>query len=49
MQAVWSQLWQFLIALLGIAVMLLALQKEKGKLPVHQQSAFHGQQPGKLQ
>lgn len=49
MQAVWSQLWQGLIALLAATVMLLALQKDKGKLPFHQQSASNGQQPSKLQ
>jgi len=53
MQAVWSQLWQLVIAMLGIAMLMLALQNDRGKLPVHQTSqqkpACNGNHPGKLQ
>lgn len=48
LQAVWTQLWQLSIAALGLAVLHLALQKDRGKIPVHsaQSNASDGQ-PGK--
>lgn len=48
MQPVWTQVWQVLIALLGITMLLLVLQRDRGKLPVHQYPVLEGQQPSKL-
>lgn len=44
-----TQVWQVLIALLATAMLLLLMKRDRSKLPVHQQPAFDGQQPGKLQ
>ena len=51
MQAVWTQLWQIIIVMLGIAMLMLALQQERSKLPVHVQlqSVSTVSHPGKLQ
>ena len=53
LQAVWSQLWQIMIALLGISMILLAFEKDKSKLPRYsqeqQQTASDASHPGKLQ
>lgn len=48
MQPVWTQVWQASIALLGVVMLLLTLQRDKGKLPVHHYPALNGQQPSKL-
>ncbi|KAL3148526.1 hypothetical protein ABBQ38_013964 [Trebouxia sp. C0009 RCD-2024] len=45
----WTQVWQVLIAMLATAMLLLVLQRDRSKLPVYQQPALDGQQPGKLQ
>ena len=51
MQAVWTQLWQMIIVMLGIAMLTLALQQDRSKLPVHvqMQSMSTLSHPGKLQ
>ena len=43
MQAFWSQLWQFLIAMLAVAILMLALQKDNSKLPVYSGKASNVQ------
>ncbi len=50
-QAVWTQLWQMIIVMLGIAMLTLALQQDRSKLPVHvqMQSMSTLSHPGKLQ
>ncbi|DBA66381.1 TPA: hypothetical protein ACH3X2_002363 [Trebouxia sp. C0005] len=50
-KAVWTQLWQMIIVVLGIAMLMLALQQDRSKLPVHVQlqSVSTVSHPGKLQ
>lgn len=49
-QAVWTQCWQLMVGMLGIAVLLLALQKDRGNLPVHLQMepVSNANHPGKM-
>ncbi|KAL0035432.1 hypothetical protein WJX77_006314 [Trebouxia sp. C0004] len=50
-KAIWTQLWQMIIIMLGMAMLMLALQQDRSKLPVHgqMQTVSTVSHPGKLQ